>query len=103
MDLYIRGWYLSKGCDLAWLRSKDGWLEPLTNNAKDAPVLGTIPASSDTVESEMRQMKHSRKIHRKFPILDNYHSYVWNTLRITCNCAGTGRRLREFHMCIAIV
>jgi hypothetical protein len=65
MDLYIRGWYLSKGCDLAWLRSKDGWLEPLTNNAKDAPVLGTIPASSDTVESEMRQMKHSRKIHRK--------------------------------------
>ncbi len=33
------------------------WLERLTANAKYATVLGSIPASSDTVESEWRQMK----------------------------------------------
>ncbi len=33
------------------------WLERLTANAKVATVLGSIPASSDTVESERRQMK----------------------------------------------
>jgi hypothetical protein len=33
------------------------WLERLAFNAKVATVLGTIPASSDTVESEGRQMK----------------------------------------------
>jgi hypothetical protein len=33
------------------------WLERLTANAVVAIVLGSIPASSDTVESEGRQMK----------------------------------------------
>jgi hypothetical protein len=33
------------------------WLERLTANAVVATVLGSIPASSDTVESEGRQMK----------------------------------------------
>jgi hypothetical protein len=33
------------------------WLERLAVNAKVATVLGSIPASSDTVESEGRQMK----------------------------------------------
>jgi hypothetical protein len=33
------------------------WLERLTANAKVATVLVSIPASSDTVESEVRQMK----------------------------------------------
>ncbi len=33
------------------------WLERLTANAKVATVLGSIPASSDTVDSEGRQMK----------------------------------------------
>ncbi len=33
------------------------WLERLTVNAVVATVLGSIPASSDTVESEGRQMK----------------------------------------------
>ncbi len=33
------------------------WLERLTANAKVATVLSSIPASSDTVESEGRQMK----------------------------------------------
>jgi hypothetical protein len=33
------------------------WLECLNANAKVAPVLGSIPASSDAVESEERQMK----------------------------------------------
>ncbi len=39
------------GCDLA------EWLKRLTANAEVAEVLGSIPASSDTVESEGRQMK----------------------------------------------
>jgi hypothetical protein len=33
----------------------------LNFNAKVASVLGSIPASSDTVESEGRQMKQCRK------------------------------------------
>jgi hypothetical protein len=33
------------------------WLERLTANAKVATDLGSIPASSDTVESEGWQMK----------------------------------------------
>ena len=33
------------------------WLEGLTANAKVATFLGSIPASSDTVKSEWRQMK----------------------------------------------
>ncbi len=33
------------------------WLEHLTANAVVATALGPIPASSDTVESEVRQMK----------------------------------------------
>jgi hypothetical protein len=33
------------------------WLEGLTANAKVATFLGSIPASSDTVKSECRQMK----------------------------------------------
>ncbi len=33
------------------------WLERLTVNAEVANVLGSIPASSDTAESERRQMK----------------------------------------------
>jgi hypothetical protein len=46
------------GLDLAklWMRLAD-WLEQLTVNAKVATVLGSIPASSDTVASEERQMK----------------------------------------------
>jgi hypothetical protein len=37
------------------------WLMRLTFNAKAATVLGSIPASSDTLESEGRQMKQNRK------------------------------------------
>jgi hypothetical protein len=33
------------------------WLERLTANTEVATVLGSIPASSDTKESEGRQMK----------------------------------------------
>jgi hypothetical protein len=33
------------------------WFQRLTANAKVETVLGSIPASSDTVESEGRQMK----------------------------------------------
>ncbi len=34
-----------------------GWLERPTVNAKVATVLGSVPASSDTVESEGQKMK----------------------------------------------
>jgi hypothetical protein len=39
------------------MKSIDEWLKRLDVNAKVATVLGLIPASSDTVESEGRQIK----------------------------------------------
>jgi hypothetical protein len=39
-----------------WMRSSQ-WLERLAANAVVATVLGSIPASSDSVESEGRQME----------------------------------------------
>jgi hypothetical protein len=52
MRLSSGGWFLAEfGWDLA------GWLERLTANAEGATVLGSIPASSDAVESKGRQMK----------------------------------------------
>ncbi len=46
MDLYIRGWYLAKGCDLAWMRSSR--VVTASDNVKDA-----IKASSGTLGSEI--------------------------------------------------
>ncbi len=51
-----------------------GWLEHLTANAEVAPVLCSIPASSDAVESEGRQMKqccikYILKKNQKIPLL----------------------------------
>jgi hypothetical protein len=44
--------------NLIWMRSTVAkWLERLAVNAKVAAVLGSILASSDTVESEGQQMK----------------------------------------------
>ncbi len=67
-DLAEYGWDLAEcGWDLA------EWLERLTANAVVATVLGSIPASSDTVESEGRQMKQcwisyiKRKIQKNPP------------------------------------
>ncbi len=51
------------------------WWKSLTANAKVAIVLGSIPASSDTVESEGRQMKQcwiqyiEKKKNQKIPLL----------------------------------
>jgi hypothetical protein len=42
---------------IKWIGSIAEWLERLTANSEVATVLGSIPASSDTVESEGRQMK----------------------------------------------
>jgi hypothetical protein len=42
---------------IKWMRSSLQWLERLTANAEVASVLGSIPASSDAVETEGRQMK----------------------------------------------
>ncbi len=39
-----------------WMRSIAEWLQHLTVNAKVATVLGSLPASSDTMESVGRQM-----------------------------------------------
>ncbi len=41
------------------------WLQSLAVNAKAATVLGSIPASTDTVESEGRQMKQCTYVHTK--------------------------------------
>jgi hypothetical protein len=41
---------------VVWMRSS--WLECLTANAVVATVLGSIPASSDTVESEGLQISY---------------------------------------------
>jgi hypothetical protein len=41
-----------------WMRYSRVVVERLTANAVVATVLGSIPASSDTRESEGRQMKH---------------------------------------------
>ncbi len=57
---------ISFGWDLA------EWLERLTANAVVATILGSIPASSDTVESEWRQMMfnivHKLKKSKKIPL-----------------------------------
>ncbi len=49
--------------------SRAEWLERLTTNAVVATVLGSILASSDTVESEGRQMKQCCKKKEKNPPL----------------------------------
>ncbi len=46
------------------------WLKHLTANAKVATVLGSIPASSDTVESERQKMKQCWIQHIKTPKMD---------------------------------
>ncbi len=48
-------WPINMRCDLA------DWLQRLTANVKIATVLGSIPASSDTVDSEGRQKKQDWK------------------------------------------
>ncbi len=50
-QLYQSFVYINSGWDLA------EWLERPTANAEVATVLGSIPAVSDRVESEGRQMK----------------------------------------------
>jgi hypothetical protein len=55
------------------MRHLAGWLERLAVNAKVATVLGSIPASSDTVESEGRQMKQvckKKKIPKNPPFMN---------------------------------
>ncbi len=64
-----------------WMSSIADWLERLVANAKVTTVLGSIPASSDTVESEGPQMKQcwvkymkrkSRKPCKKSSCKNNY-------------------------------
>jgi hypothetical protein len=44
---------------MMWMRSSLVVLERLTANAEVAPVLGSIPASSDTVKSKMLVVRAS--------------------------------------------
>jgi hypothetical protein len=61
-----------------WMRSIAEWLERLIANAVVTTVLGSIPASSETVESEGRHMKqcrisvHKKRKNTKNPPLENY-------------------------------
>jgi hypothetical protein len=66
----IDGWDLAEcGWNLVelWMRLAE-WLERLTANAEVATVQGSIPASSDTVESEGR-MKQCWTSTKKNPTL----------------------------------
>ncbi len=65
----LQGEYKKKWCglDLA------DWLERLTANAAVATVMGSISASSDTVESEGRQMKQCWISYIKRKIQKNPH------------------------------
>ncbi len=75
---------ISKLC--VWDLAKCGWdlsncLERLAVNIKVATVLGSIPASSDTVESEGRQMKqcwitYTERKTKKFPPSKSV-DYLW--------------------------
>ncbi len=51
--------------DMAWMSKKRmimaEWLEVMTASAKVPTVLVSIPASSDTVESEGRQIKQWKR------------------------------------------
>jgi hypothetical protein len=72
-------------------------LDRLTANALVATVLGSIPASSDTVESEGLQMKQCRKkyIHKKIkkiPLLEMYHIVLGNSSRVA---ALNGRAFKK--------
>jgi hypothetical protein len=42
---------------VTWMRSSRVWLERLAVKAKRATIMGSIPSSSDTVETEGQQMK----------------------------------------------
>ncbi len=89
-DLAECGWDLAEcGWDLAesrWDLAVCGWdlaewLELLAVNAKVVTVLGSIPASSDKVESEGRQMKPSwiTYLHKKDKIQKNPPlGFCWN-------------------------
>ncbi len=54
-DIQVGSPYIFLRVDTGWDVAE--WLERLSANAEVATVLGSIPASSDTVESEGRQMK----------------------------------------------
>jgi hypothetical protein len=73
-DLAECGWDLAEGgwdlADCEWDLAE--WLERLTANTVVATVLGSIPASSDTVESEGRQMHQC------------WISYMWGDRQINC-------------------
>jgi hypothetical protein len=70
-----------------WMRSSRVVIERLTTNAELATVLDSIPASSDTVESEGRQMKYNKENYknRKIEIRQSEKKLMLNkdTYRMT--------------------
>ncbi len=76
-----RGWDLTIVDEICIRRGWDltEWLERLTANAKFATWLGSIKASSDTVESERRQIKQcwqKYKKSKKSPCLYFYNIFI---------------------------
>ncbi len=110
------GWELVK---YGWDLTK--WLEHLAVNAKVAPVLGSIPVSSDTVESEGRQMKQCwirknpplttmpKRINKMcFGVMPELHTQFWwkNLTKISPRLVGSANTEhvpKTFNLCSAWV
>jgi len=78
----IRIYYSSSGWDLA------EWSDRLTANAEVATVPGSIPASTDTMESEGRQMKQS------------WIQYIWKKIALSLlfDDATSRKTTQEYRM-----
>jgi hypothetical protein len=77
---------------LVWMRSSRvgrwdlaEWLDRLTANAKVATGLGSTPASSDTAETERRQMKQC--------LINSF------LIKSKINYANTSKRYRDIPLC----
>jgi hypothetical protein len=68
------------------MRSIAEWLEGLTHNTEVATVLGSIPAFSDTVESEGRQMNQHKKIEKNPPVYLLHKSLLNAPIGYTLQC-----------------
>ena len=100
---------IERGWDLA------EWLERLTANAVVATVLGSIPASSDTVKSEGRQMKQcwiseiKRKNPKKSPMMTKLQilfflfSFEYSNLCVHGDYALSEKSIRTGHVSINII
>ncbi len=81
-----------------WMRCSLKWLAVLTVNSKTATVLGTIPASSDTVKSgggrRCSVKKESIKRPNRLKMLKKVFSY---STVVTCTYAHCTMYIRQAH------